>query len=159
MRRRWATSRRSRPGRASTADRCEPLRLARSAVRRAGRFRSSLRATTVDAAVLYRRTGLVVQVAMPGLAITDDEQERIFSDIDSVRRLRDGWRPARHPGAGRRGHGHRPARARADLSHAAATAALLNGSRKPRLRFRARCRGEEVDWGRRSTRRRSSWGS
>jgi hypothetical protein len=82
------------PGARVQPDWCEPLRLARTALcaRNPGPIplvASSSKTWTLP--VLYRRAeDFVVQVALSGLAISDDEQERIFSDIDTMQQLRDG---------------------------------------------------------------------
>jgi hypothetical protein len=81
------------PGARVEPDWSESLRLARTALcPKSGPIplvASSYKPWTLP--VLYRRAeDLVVQVAIPGLAITDDEQERIFAEIDNLQRLRDG---------------------------------------------------------------------
>jgi hypothetical protein len=85
------------PGARITPDWSEPLRAARAALcdRQHGPtavVASSYKPWTLP--VFYRRSeDFVVQAAMVGLQISDDEQERLFADIEKMLQVRAGLAP------------------------------------------------------------------
>jgi len=85
------------PGARVAPDWSEPLRRSRAALcaRNAGPIpvvASSFKPWTLP--VMYRRAeDFVIQVAKDGLAMTDDEQERLFAEIEGLQQIRDGLAP------------------------------------------------------------------
>jgi len=89
------------PGARVKPDWSESLRLARTALcaRSPGPIpivASSYKHWTLP--VLYRRAeDFVVQVAIPGLVISDQEQEQIFTELSKLQQIRDGLPPDTPP--------------------------------------------------------------